>query len=340
MRLRSFQKLSGVLVSVAMLGAVASVGLAAGTAAPAGADTIGPINFESPTYSPGSVNGQDGWTSTGAYDQAIVNNSGFPSAPASFGTQSLRISDAVTSGAFGDQTYSKSVVNAAGEPGADTGGFPAGTLQTHFDTSFDFASATGVAQPGLHMSVSPDRGDGARMSYVRIEDNGLTGYNLFFDDTVDNAPLATPGNLSNGCGPEDGDSALVSPFHEAQIATNINYGKHTLEFRMNLMPGGHGNDVVSIFLDGVLIHTGTSWEDYYRYCAESGGGTGGPLADKSRIVRNVEFRESGANTAGDAGKGFLIDNFSAASARSARPTATSTPRPAPTPTTARHRRPR
>jgi len=103
------------------------------------ADTVGPINFEPSTYTVGSVNGQDGWSSTGAFDQAVTANGG---GPAGFGTQSLRISDAVTSGSFGDQTFSKPTADAAGEPGADAGGFPVGTLQSNFSASFDIAAFT------------------------------------------------------------------------------------------------------------------------------------------------------------------------------------------------------
>ncbi len=300
----------------------------------AGAEVLSPINFES--YATGTVNGQDGWVSTGSaaapacgnvspYDEAIVNNSSYPSAPASFGTKSFRVSDAVTSGCFGDQTFSKSVVNAAGEATADTGGFPTGTLQNSFSASFDFASVTpGTYQPGLHMSVSPDRGDGARMSYVRIEDSP-TGWNLFFDDYRDFAPYGSGGNLDNGCGP-GGDN-----FIETQIATGLSRTAHTLTFVMNLLPGA-GNDVVNVLLDGSVIHTGTSWEDYYRFCGESGGGNvgqpsgagwcplslscGGPnagtLPNESRIVRNVEFRESGTADPGNLGNGFLIDNVNLA----------------------------
>ena len=279
---------------------------------------MAPVNFES--YSTGTINGQDGWTSTGSvgsgqctnpnpYDEAIVDNSGFPGAPASFGTKSFRVSDAVSSGCFGDQTFSKSVVNVAGEPGADTGGFPAGTLQNDFSASFDIASATGAAQNGLYMSVSPDRGDGARMSYVRIE-GSATGWNLFFDDYSDNAPLATSGNLNKGCGSEDG-------FNETQIATNLNPAvPHDIRFNMQLVPGA-SNDVVQVYVDGALAATGTSWEDYYRFCAESGGGDGGLLANETRIVRNLEFREGSPDGGvdlkpADLGKGFLIDNVNLA----------------------------
>lgn len=292
------QTLAAIAASVCLVGGGAA-GLVLGSAAPASADTVGPINFEG--YTLGSVNGQDGWTSTGTYDQAIVANAVL-GAPASFQTKSLRISDAFTSGTFGDQTYSKPTVDAAGEPTADAGGFPTGTLQNHFDASFDFASVTPASeQSGLHISVSPDRGDGARMSYVRIEDSPA-GWNLFFDDYQDVAPLGSPGNLDAGCGTGD-------DFTDIPIASGVDRSApHNLGFVMDLLPGGH-NDVVSVLLDGNVIHTGTSWEDYYRYCPESGGGTGGPRADQSRIVRNLELREGGTAHLTNAGKGFLIDNM-------------------------------
>ena len=95
-------------VAIAATACLVGSGAAAavvGTAASASADTQGPVNFET-GYSTGSVNAQNGWSSTGSYDQAVVNNSGFPGAPASFQTKSLRISDAVTTGSFGDQTFS------------------------------------------------------------------------------------------------------------------------------------------------------------------------------------------------------------------------------------------
>lgn len=65
------------------------------------------------------MNGQDGWSSTGSCDQAIVANTyGY----ASFDAQSLRISNAVTSGSFGDQTFSKQTANEAGETTAEGDG--------------------------------------------------------------------------------------------------------------------------------------------------------------------------------------------------------------------------
>lgn len=123
-------------------------------------------DFESPVFKVDTINGQAGWQKTGAYDAAVVGNSG------EFGAQSLRISNAVTSGAFGDQTFSPSLVDAAGETTSVNGGYAGGVRQPHFEAQFRFASFDPVNAPAAAMvtSISPDRGDGGRMSYVRLED--------------------------------------------------------------------------------------------------------------------------------------------------------------------------
>jgi len=40
---------------------------------------------------------------------------------------------------------------------------------------------------------------------------------------------------------------------------------HTIRIMMSFVDGP-GNDVVRVYVDGVLEHTGTSWEDYFREC--------------------------------------------------------------------------
>ena len=118
------------------------------------ADSINSINFE--TYNTGSINGQQGWMKTGPFD-ATVNN---VNQRYGFGNQALRISDAVTSGSFGDQTFSPGLGQAAGE----------NTAMKLFKSSFRIGTTQYELQTGLHVSVSPDSGDGGRMTYVRFED--------------------------------------------------------------------------------------------------------------------------------------------------------------------------
>ncbi len=267
--------LVGVTVSALMLGAII---------VPAFADSLS-VNFESTTYSAGNINGQDGWTKTGAYDVAVVANTfGF----ASFGGQSLRTSDAVTSGSFGDQTFAKPLVDAVGEADSTNGTFSPGTLQRHFEMQFDLASTLTTLQTGMHVSVSPDRGDGSRMSYLRFEDQA-GGIHVFFDDVT-----ATPPTLGT-----------VATFNETDIAT-ISRSPHTVKLTLDTLDGP-SNDVVKVYIDGVLKKTGTSWEDYYRFDPESAA------EQNPRIVKTVLFRESGAENSGDSGKGFLIDNLNLSS---------------------------
>ena len=108
------------------------------------------VDFDS--YTDGSVNGQDDWSSTGPYDQAVVANG--PPAPASFGTKSLRISNAITSGSFGDQTFSKRLVNAAGETTADENGFALGAACTRITSKPSGSSPRSYRGPSSQASRS------------------------------------------------------------------------------------------------------------------------------------------------------------------------------------------
>lgn len=247
------------------------------------------IKFEPTAYTPGSIHNQDGWSSSGSagaggpgYDHAVVNNSG---APATFGTQSLRMSNAVVSGAFGDQTFSKPLVNEAGETTAANGGISGGVRQNFFEAQWEFASTVPNAeQPGLYVVASPDRGDGARMSRVEMDDTP-GGLQVIFTDYQSGV---------NEAGCVNGDN-----FVDTIVATGLNRTvPHTIKLTMNFVEGP-ANDVVKVYIDGTLAHTGTSWEDYFRECEEN----------PTRTVDSILFRTAGAGSAGTLGKGFLIDNM-------------------------------
>ncbi|HEY0099934.1 MAG TPA: thrombospondin type 3 repeat-containing protein [Pyrinomonadaceae bacterium] len=239
------------------------------------------IRFEPTAYAPGSIHNQDGWSSLGSaglgcaqYDHAVVSNSG---APAAFGTQSLRMSNAVTSGCFQDGTFSKSVVNEAGETGAENAGLSRGVRQNYFEAEWQFASTVpGSEQPGLSVVASPDRGDGARMSWVQMLDTP-SGLEVNFFDYQRGQNDFVQTNLTSGL------SRAVP---------------HTIKLTMNFVDGD-SNDVVRVYVNGVLEHTGTSWEDYYRDVEEN----------PTRTVDSILFRTSGAPAPATAGQGFLIDNM-------------------------------
>jgi hypothetical protein len=283
------------------LSVIAALGLTVANPMYASADSRA-INFEAPTYSPGTIYMQDGWAGTGGIvpinpliDQAVVTNTyGYNS----FGGQSWRISNYYTNGSFGDWPFSPSLADEAGETSAMNGGLSGGTRQSHFGVQWDFASTVpGSEQEGLQISTSPDRGDGARMSFIRMKDLP-GGLSVEFSEYLDNAPYGSA-SPSDGCGDED-------EFRLTTVASGLNRAKpHTVKLTMAFIDGPR-NDVVKVWVDGKLVHTGTSWEDYFRWCE-------GTL--ESRTVDSMIFqaRTSGGQASGTFGKGFLIDNLSYAS---------------------------
>ena len=127
------------------------------------------------------------------------------------------------------------------------------------------------------------------MSYLRFEDQAA-GIDVYFDDATDSGPVGT-----------------VASFSDTRIAT-LPYGSaHTVGFAIDFKPGP-ANDVVTITIDGSVVKTGTTWEDYYRYDPEQAGN--GNIVPSTR---KLLFREGGTADSGNAGSGYLIDAVSAAS---------------------------
>jgi hypothetical protein len=318
-----------------LMGLSSAMALWIGGGGLASADSL-VINFEPSAYSLGSIDNQNGWhggengTSPQTYgpinpaiDQSIVANPGYEG----FGQQSWRISNAYTDGAFGDWPFSPSLQNEAGETMAlNHNGpfvFSGGTRQNHFDLKWSFAAANPYGAGTdcssrltcSYVSMAPDRGDGARMSYIRLEDD-FSGLRVLFDDYQDKSPFGSEGSVATaakGCGTED-------DFVETMVASGLPRNKpHTVMLSIDFIDGPR-NDVVKVYVDGIYRHTGTTWEDYFRWCTESGGGTGNPTFDQSRTVDQVIFQARGpqcTSTPGcvdshpsNRGKGFLIDNLS------------------------------
>ena len=246
------------------------------------------IDFES--YAIGTIHNQDGWSSSGAagsgcavYDHAVVAAASY--GYASFGSRSLRISNAVTSGCFGDQTFSKSLTDEAGETTATNAGLSGGTRKTHFEAQWDFASTTPAAeQVGLSVVASPDRGDGSRMSWVQMTDTPTGLAVNFFDvqGTTDPANFVGPTPVETGLD-------RTAP--------------HTIKITIDFIDGP-SNDIVRVYVDGNLRLTGTTWENYYEFDSEAQP-EGGP-----RTVDSILFRTGGIAMPALAGYGFLIDNLS------------------------------
>lgn len=281
---------------VGLLAVFASLGLV-----PCGvalADTV-TTNFEPPLFHTGSVNGQDGWKSGNpgptlpqGYDQEVVNNASpssspappAPAGPAAFGTQSLRMSNAYGTAPdtfppeFELQTYSKPVAQPAGEH-LDNTEF---TAQFSFISIFPTQQSTAGCSPSppcLRISVSPDNGHGARMSYIGLDDLP-DGIHVIFYDT----PTL------------DGD------FVSYDLATLSRTQVHTIRFWMRLIPGTN-NDLVRILIDGQDAgQCFTTWENYYR------AGEHHEPAPSDRLLFLSGNRNG--NRLSLLGGGYLFDNVS------------------------------
>jgi hypothetical protein len=261
--------------------------------------------FES--FNLGSINGQQGWTAqdsfttsttVGNWDQAVMDVNG---------KRVFRMSNAVTSGTYSSQVFSSRSAQVAGESGSalwndrgPNGSAPYNPLQygayatsNQFYSKVDFRSATGSAQAGLALALSASAKQGSvRMSYVQIADNGSTGFDLKYYETL-------------------GDGAF--PASATTIASGLSYSSlHSLEMTIDFVDGVtvgndgkvYGNDVLKIYLNGQLIKTGTTWESYYYKYENITAGT-----PRLQAVDSMLFRVAGAAAPSTSGQGFYFEDF-------------------------------
>ncbi len=256
-------------------------------------------DFESFTANQ-SVNGQSGWTvedsfgnSGELFDEEIVDLSG---------NQVWRISNSFTATSYSNQPFSHSAPQIAGQTGAglyndygtnhtspNSPPLSSGTAGSKFFyASWDFKSATGAAQPGMNMAVSASgKQSTLRMSYLNMQDTG-SGFNVGFFDTEGTA------------------------FNGSTLATGLSYTdwhnvEMMIEFVDGIGPGAAGsemgNDIMKVWVDGSLVHTGTTWESFFYNVADGGVPTTSP-----RAVDSLLFRQSGTANMANAGAGFYFDN--------------------------------
>lgn len=214
------------------------------------------------------------------YDQQVVTNGAIPGAPApaSFGAKSLRIANAYGTAPdtvppeYHFQTYSKPTPEAAGED----------LPNTVYTAQFTFISVhPNQEQPGLKISVSPDMGEGGRMSYIGLTDTP-TGINVSFFDT-------------------DADGRFV-PHDLGTLPRNL---PHTIKFFMRLVPGVN-NDLVRILIDGSDVgQCFTTWENFYRATSQSV-----PISDRLLFLSG----NRDGNRPGLLGGGYLFDNVTTTTA--------------------------
>ena len=154
----------------------------------------------------------------------------------------------------------------------------------NFYGEVDFKSVTG-APVAMSLSVVASSGD-QRHGYVQILDDGVgSGLDIGFYDTVGTAFNYTILDLN----------LSYTDWHKIGIE---------ILFVDNLASGvlgdanAVGNDIVNIYVDGTLVHTGTSWESYYA-----------SLADDTRRIQSVDrLMFSGAVIPAQLNGGLYFDN--------------------------------
>lgn len=270
-------------------------------------------------FNVGEIDGQHDWQSFGGagappptnplnthcavYDHVIADNTAAASSYRYllFARRSLRISNAVTSGCYTDQTFSSRTANYAGQKGAWTTSpnglvsyvLPGGVLQNHFEASWSFASTVpNAVQPGLQVVASPARGDDSRMSWVQMNDLP-DGLQVVFAER------------SNPASPGDFELTTVAERLDRRIP-------HVILLTMDFYDGP-SNDVVRVFVDGELKHTGTSWENYYFYDPDGQSNFGGapPVVNRMMFRTGSDLHRGIPGVAAPAtlGHGFVIDNL-------------------------------
>jgi hypothetical protein len=292
------------------LGGAAAVLLACALTAPAAQAEIVNTGFEAPAFDAGTtgldIGGQQGWwrAPNAPFDAEVELNSSLSrTLPADFGTQSLRVSSAGTSGVI-QQLLSPEVTHAAGEAHGAAAGLAGGVRRRTFVAEFDVTSARAEHQ-GLDggwakawTAMSFDRGDGARMGRLLIEDNA-DGLAVSYADVPDER-LVEYG---------DGDATLDGvAFEDHLVASQLDRtAAHRIRLEISFLEGAD-NDVARVYVDGALEFTGTSWENYYRNDPEAAGHNG-----QVPIVDQLSFRAGGADGEYDAAQrgdgGFVIDGL-------------------------------
>ncbi|MGE9268278.1 MAG: hypothetical protein ACQKBY_09285 [Verrucomicrobiales bacterium] len=257
------------------------------------------VDFEGLT--PGSVNGQAGWSvadefgnSPTAFDEEVMDDG--------TGNMVWRVSNAVTTTGFANQPFTHTSPLAAGETGSalwnDRGSDHTAPLSPPnagalagsriFNASFSLKSATGAAQSGLAMSLSPSAKQSAyRNGYLNLVDVG-TGIEVRTYDV----------------------GISTDPWNTATVATvaTLNYTdwhdiSMSIEFVDGLGAGDVGNDIMHIYVNGSLVHTGSTWEAYY-----AGTSVQGLALPTAQAVDSLSFRLAGAQESGNLGNGFFLDN--------------------------------
>ena len=285
---------------------VAALGAATFAPMSATADTMND-GFEAMTV--GSPN-QAGWSfnpGTTPLDYEIVDPAATPTAPTTFGTRALRMSNAVTTqGQHGKAVFTPSLVDEVGDTDATSAGRSGGARQPRLTFAVDVISALPSYQHGLQIGISPVRGDTARMSLVTLRDapDGLA---------IDVWDYHEP---ASGCPATEG----TGPFRLRTLVTGLSRASvHRIGMELTANAGTH-DDTVIITVDGARYWGGASWEGYFRCEQTHLPGAGATSRTMDQLMFRVMSGDPLPNNAGDEnenpaneGFGLLFDNVTLSS---------------------------
>lgn len=290
-----FTRLTNIALAFAVL-----VSALTGLSASILAQTSYTTGFESPTFTLGNVNGQNGWGYlSNSPTKGIIEMTPAGSA-ASFGVQSLavRTNDVAF---FGVQNHLYSaVIDPAGETGSTTGGVVVGAPYNHYVASFYY-------QAPLTPVIST-RVDG-RFAELNPSSKGIgagDAPNRYAQVRVLNSTNTAAGTIRFELG---WYSVSAATFSVATIAQNLNWGEwYRLDYDIRLCDGLSGsspNDVVRVSIydagNNLLgMALGSTWESAWKTGSFGGGTT-------PRAVNGFDFwTQTGPN---NALVGY-VDNFS------------------------------
>jgi hypothetical protein len=241
------------------------------------------------TFTPGDVQGQQGWAYPGNSPTVGTIVATPAGAPTGSGTQSLNFSEASNSGYIGVANgVNGPRVTAAGEAGSTTGDGLA-AVNSHFFASFSYHTPMAlvatysdgtIASDGTVLAFNP----ASSLSTTTADRYGFFG--LVGDGT---------GGFSFNISPLQGNDAVAY----TGVTTNTWYQiTESLTFVTGLNSDGTGNDIFVVTVsdaNGNLLGTATStdWEDGYR----TGFGINGTLA-----VDTMDFLNRGGPVNQDEGE--------------------------------------
>lgn len=234
-------------------------------------------NFSSFTL--GTVNGQQGFSSPGLTDQGVVAVTRTEDAFDNFGTQALRVSNGTSEPTFNQALQTPPLDTPVGESTAEPTAEPRNNT---FEASFTFATTSANEQPNLLLNVGPSDFDEGRMSVIQLQDE--------------------PGGIDVVVFEYDADSNTFPP---TTIASGLSRTTpHTLRMVLTTVDGPD-NDVLRIFVDGALAFTGTGWEEYFSTDPEAIANN----LESPRLIDRLLFQvRPGMLNAANLGGGFLFNN--------------------------------